>query len=103
MVLVSTVFKDIGCFNMIVSVIILCSIILILWITVSLGQTICNKKNSVYVYKHREYKRINGKVMVVKVEDEKNSSIEAFTAYFINNFKSLFMFVFPSIIDKLFL
>lgn len=87
---------------MVVSVIILCSIILILWITISLGETICNKKNGVYVYKHRKYKRINGKIMVVKVEDEKYSSIAAFTAYFINNFKSLFMFIFPSILDKLF-
>lgn len=76
--------------------------ILIIWLIAALIQTVHNRQNGVYIYKHREYEKIDGKLMIVKVRDEKVNFGLAFVAYLINDFKQLFALVFPSILEGFF-
>ena len=73
-----------------ISILMLISGILIIWLIAAL------------IYKHREYKKIDGKLMIVKVRDEKVNFGLAFVAYLINDFKQLFALVFPSILEGFF-
>lgn len=70
-----------------ISILMLISGILIIWLIAALIQTVHNRQNGVYIYKHREYKKIDGKLMIVKVRDEKVNFGLAFVAYLINDFK----------------